>query len=71
MTPGPNSSYPSNRRTCATVIQTLEHWQKDNDLAGVREPEGFAKLSQDERELWRALWNDVDSVLKKARGTPP
>ncbi|MGO9470013.1 MAG: tetratricopeptide repeat protein [Isosphaeraceae bacterium] len=53
----------------ATVAQTLEHWQKDTDLAGVREPSSLAKLPDAEQKAWHALWEGVESLLKKAQST--
>jgi len=48
------------------VVQTLEHWKQDSDLAGVRDADGLSKLPADEQRAWRALWADVDSLLKLA-----
>jgi hypothetical protein len=41
------------------VRQRLEHWQKDADLAGLRDAEALAKLPEVEREAWRSFWTDV------------
>jgi hypothetical protein len=49
----------------------LRHWQRDPDLAGVRDPEGLAKLPEIERMAWRDLWTDVDALLKRAEGHAP
>ncbi len=35
------------------VQQTLQHWQADSDLAGVRDAEALAKLPESERGAWR------------------
>ena len=48
------------------VVQTLQHWQEDADLAGVRDADALAKLPEDERKDWQALWADVDALLKRA-----
>ena len=48
------------------VAQTLQHWNVDPDLAGVRDPAGLAKLPEDERARWRALWDDVGRLLGEA-----
>jgi serine/threonine-protein kinase len=53
------------------IAQTLQHWQQNADLAGVRDPEALAKLPVDEQKAWRALWADVDALVKKARGNRP
>jgi serine/threonine-protein kinase len=52
----------------ARVKNTLARWQADPDLAGVREPGALANLSADERKDCLALWEEVDRVLKRARG---
>jgi serine/threonine-protein kinase len=48
------------------VRQTLQHWQADPDLAGVRDAEELAKLPAAERAAWRALWADIDARLRAA-----
>jgi tetratricopeptide (TPR) repeat protein/serine/threonine protein kinase len=53
-------------KTRPVVIQRLEQWLKDADLAGVR-GEGLAKLPETERRPWRDLWADVDKTLAGAR----
>ena len=50
----------------ATVQQTLSHWQKDTDLAGIREPAALAKLPAAEQAACKKLWADVAALLKKA-----
>jgi serine/threonine protein kinase len=56
-------SWPQNR---PTVVQTLSHWQKDSDLAGIRDAAALAKLSADEQKAFARLWADVAALLKKA-----
>ena len=46
--------------------KTLRHWQKDADLASVRDKEVLAKLPAAERPAWQQLWADVAKLLKKA-----
>jgi tetratricopeptide (TPR) repeat protein len=46
--------------------QALKHWQKDPDLAGVRDQEALAKLPEAERKEWARLWDEVADLLKKA-----
>jgi serine/threonine-protein kinase len=41
----------------------LEHWRRDPDLAGVRDPEQLARLSQTDRKAWENLWSEVDQLL--------
>ena len=49
------------------IGQTLKHWTEDPDLAGIRVEEAVNKLAQDEQRACRALWNEVDQLLKKTR----
>jgi hypothetical protein len=46
--------------------QALRHWQKDPDLAGIRDQEGLATLPSEERAACAKLWADVAALLKKA-----
>src|SRR5262249_53775108 len=55
----------------AFVAQTLEHWRKDTDLAGVRDPEALVKLPEEERGEWRALWEQVEALRRRAADTGP
>jgi tetratricopeptide (TPR) repeat protein len=48
------------------VQAKLEHWQRDTDLAGVRDADALKNLSAEERETWAKLWADVAQLLKKA-----
>jgi serine/threonine-protein kinase len=48
------------------VRMTLEHWQDDADLAGLRDRAAVGKLPPDERESCLKLWADVAELLKKA-----
>jgi len=45
---------------------TFEHWQRDTDLASVRDAGALQKLTAQEQEAWRKLWADVAELLKKA-----
>jgi hypothetical protein len=47
------------------MAKTLKLWQRDADLAGVRDQEALAKLPQPERESWGRLWSDVADILQK------
>jgi serine/threonine-protein kinase len=51
----------------AQVRQMLAHWQRDPDLAGLRDAAELAKLPADEQAAWRKLWADVEALLKRAR----
>ena len=55
----------------ATVRRALENWQADADLAGLRDEAELAKLPEGERRAWRALWEDVETLLQKAQGDHP
>jgi tetratricopeptide (TPR) repeat protein len=45
--------------------QALRHWQKDADLAGIRDASALTKLPAQERETFTQLWADVAALLKK------
>jgi hypothetical protein len=42
----------------------LDHWQRDSDLAGVRDADALKKLAPDEQKEWQRLWADVPELLK-------
>jgi serine/threonine-protein kinase len=50
----------------AAAQQALRHWQKDPDLAGIRDKEALAKLPAEERAACAKLWADVAAHVKKA-----
>jgi tetratricopeptide (TPR) repeat protein len=54
---------PQDRRLAR---RTLAHWQKDPDLAGLRDPEALAQLPQAEGDACRRLWADVAALLRRA-----
>jgi tetratricopeptide (TPR) repeat protein len=49
------------------VCQTLQHWQQNADLAGLRDPAALAKLPAEQRAACTQLWADVAALLKKAQ----
>jgi tetratricopeptide (TPR) repeat protein len=53
------------------IVQTLQHWQTDTDLAGLRDPEAVAKLPEGERAAWRSLWEGVEALKQKAGAARP
>jgi tetratricopeptide (TPR) repeat protein len=53
----------------AVVRQRLERWQREPDLAGLREAAALARLSPGEREAWGALWADVAALVKQVKAT--
>jgi serine/threonine-protein kinase len=52
--------------SAAFVKKTLQHWQVDPDLAGLRDEAGMAKLPADEQKACRALWSEVNALLARA-----
>jgi hypothetical protein len=50
------------------VRQKFQHWQKDPDLAGLREPARIASLPAEERPACLELWADVAALLKRTQG---
>jgi tetratricopeptide (TPR) repeat protein len=51
------------------VQRTLQHWQKDPDLAGLRDKTALAKLPETERQSWQKLWTEVDQLVQKTAST--
>jgi len=49
------------------MLDRLAHWQKDADLASVREPAALSLLPAAEQAAWRKLWADADQLLKEVR----
>jgi serine/threonine-protein kinase len=49
----------------AQARQALAHWQKDSDLAGIRDEAALAKLPAEERAACEKLWSDVAALLMK------
>jgi tetratricopeptide (TPR) repeat protein len=52
----------------ALLIQYVEHWKDDADLAGLRGAEAIKRLPDAERRQWEQLWSDVAALLGRARG---
>jgi tetratricopeptide (TPR) repeat protein len=50
------------------AAETLRHWQKDSDLAGLRAPAALTKLTAEEQAACRKLWDEVASLLKQTSG---
>jgi hypothetical protein len=46
--------------------QALRYWQKDADLAGIRDKAALAKLPEEEQKAFAQLWADVAATLQKA-----
>jgi eukaryotic-like serine/threonine-protein kinase len=51
---------PAARRS---LVQKLERWKRDPDLAGVRELDALKEMNETERAGWQAFWADVDRAL--------
>jgi hypothetical protein len=45
--------------------QTLRHWQRDTDLASLRDAQQLKRLPEAERARCRKLWDEVSALLKK------
>jgi serine/threonine-protein kinase len=49
----------------AEVRKALQGWQRNPDLAGLRDAAALEKLSEAERAAWNGFWKDVSSLLEK------
>lgn len=49
----------------------LSDWQKDEDLASVREPKELAKLPEAERQAWQQLWSEVKEIAGRVPSRIP
>jgi serine/threonine-protein kinase len=47
-------------------VLTLNRWQNDPDLTGLRDKAALAKLPTDEQKAFAQLWSDVAATLQKA-----
>jgi serine/threonine-protein kinase len=56
------SGQPQDR---ARVRRTMQHWQRDFDLAGIRDQSAVAQLPVEEQKALRQLWEDVALLLQK------
>jgi serine/threonine-protein kinase len=52
----------------ARIRQTLQHWQRDSDLAGIRDKDAVVKLPAAEQQGCQKLWADVEALRKKTQG---
>jgi serine/threonine-protein kinase len=48
------------------VHQTVQRWQQDSDLAGIRDKAALDKLPAEEQKAFTQLWIDVAALRKKA-----
>jgi tetratricopeptide (TPR) repeat protein len=51
----------------AKAAGVLRHWKVDTDLAGLRDPAAVDSLPEPDRMACRALWAEVDALLKSSR----
>jgi serine/threonine-protein kinase len=51
------------------IVAAIQQWQRDPDLAGVRDAAGVAQLPEGEQQAWRQLWTDVAGLLNRAGAT--
>jgi serine/threonine protein kinase/tetratricopeptide (TPR) repeat protein len=58
-------------KTRATVVLALQHWQKDPDLAAIRDASSVDNLPVAEQKEWRDLWAEVGVLLGRAQGKRP
>lgn len=54
-------------QTRTRLVKTMESWQQDSDLAGVRGTAALNHLPQAERAAWQQLWTEVADLLRRAR----
>jgi serine/threonine-protein kinase len=62
------SGQPAER---AAVQRALRHWQKDTDLASIRDKSALARLPADEQKVFAQFWADVAAPLKNAETPAP
>src|SRR5262249_36918260 len=49
------------------MVEDMQHWQKDPDLAVVRDDKELDKLAAEERAAWQKFWTQVAALSKQAR----
>jgi hypothetical protein len=52
------------------IVQQMQHWLEDGDLAGVRAAESLARLPEAERQDWQKLWKEVEALRHRAAPRP-
>jgi hypothetical protein len=48
------------------VQRTLDHWQADSDLTGVRDKAALRKLPAQDQEDWQRFWQEVAALRDRA-----
>jgi hypothetical protein len=66
-TSGSPKNSPTARRH---LVEKLEHWKHDPDLAGVRAANALKQLDQAEQAGWRSFWAEVDRILARSTAAP-
>jgi serine/threonine-protein kinase len=56
-----------NATTKRTIGQRLVSWQRNPDLASVRDRTALDRLPDDDRAAWQGLWRDVDALLARTQ----
>jgi hypothetical protein len=51
------------------IIKQLAHWQRDQDLSGIRDAEALKRLPEHERKEWQQFWAEVEALRKRAEST--
>ena len=46
------------------VRRRLTEWKRENDFLGIRDETAITALPEDEQKACRALWAEVDQLLK-------
>jgi tetratricopeptide (TPR) repeat protein len=65
---GLRKEWERNRAQLRTIVQqALQAWQRDPDLAGVREPAVLKKMTEPEQKACRKFWADVETLLAQTR----
>jgi hypothetical protein len=52
---------------CSAVVKHLQHWKVCPDLVPVRDNEARKKLPEAEQKEWQTLWEEVETLLKRAQ----
>jgi hypothetical protein len=53
-------------QTSAETKRDMELWQREKQLAGLRDPAELAKLPAEEQGAWRQFWADVAALHERA-----
>src|SRR5262249_31534082 len=56
-----------NAKNAGVVMKALQHWKECLELYAIRDAEALAKLPEDERKEWQALWARVPELELRAK----